>query len=162
MCGGPRATFLRARASFCGNPRNPRDPGPPPGPYRPLFKCGCAFLPGRSLGGQNAVPAVKYLKSYFFSAEKCPEFLKKKKKVRISACPRGSGPGFWESGNSGNSAQIPAESGISGRGFGRFGEFWDSGNPGFGNSGFFWNSGNFGFGGFGEFGILGIPVLGDF
>ena len=41
---GLRAGILRARAEI-------RVLGPLPGPYRPLFKCGCAFLPGKSLEG---------------------------------------------------------------------------------------------------------------
>jgi len=42
-----------ARAQDLGrSPRSAPAQNPPlAGPYRPLFKCGCAFLPGRSLGG---------------------------------------------------------------------------------------------------------------
>jgi len=52
---GFRGMCARAREF----PRGSRKGTPPRGPYRPLFKCGCAFLPGRSLGGHFCRIALK-------------------------------------------------------------------------------------------------------
>ena len=59
----------------CGDSQGPQIPGSgdPGHPYRPLFKCGCALLTGRGLGGH--LPSFFYSRpvSTFFGPKKCPK-----------------------------------------------------------------------------------------